>query len=59
MKMFLVPSTDGGVVVQVVATIIVAPIVLLLTAKHHRDLAWLIGGVIALWVALMGFRALH
>lgn len=58
-KDFLLPSTDGGVVVQVVATIVVAPIVLLLLAKRHRDLAWLTGGVIALWLALMGFRALH
>jgi hypothetical protein len=58
-KDFLLPSSDGGVVVQVVTTIVVAPIVLLLVVKRHRDLAWLTGGVIALWVALMGFRALH
>ncbi|MDQ3216635.1 MAG: hypothetical protein M3Q18_02045 [Actinomycetota bacterium] len=59
MKEFLVPSTDGGVVVQVVATILVAPIVLVLVAKWHRDLAWLTAGVMALWIALIGFRALH
>ncbi|MGH2750130.1 MAG: hypothetical protein ACRDK3_04560 [Actinomycetota bacterium] len=59
MKAFLLPSTDTGVVVQAVATIVVAPIALWLAAKRNRDLAWLTGGVIALWVALMGFRALH
>jgi hypothetical protein len=59
MREFLVPSTDGGVVVQVVVTILVAPILLVLVAKWHRDVAWLMGGVMALWIALIGFRALH
>jgi hypothetical protein len=59
MREFLVPSTDGGVVVQVVATILVAPILLVLVAKWNRDVAWLMGGVTALWIALIGFRALH
>lgn len=35
------------------------PIVLVLVAKWHRDVAWLTGGVMALWIALIGFRALH
>ena len=59
MKELLLPSTDGGVVAQVVATTLVAPIVLVAVARWHRDLVWLTGGVIALWIALMGFRALH
>lgn len=59
MKGFLLPSTDGGVMVQILATLIVAPVVLLVVAKRQRDLAWLTGGIFALWVALMGFRALH
>ncbi len=59
MKEFLLPSSDGGVLVQVVATAVVAPIVLVLVARRHRDLAWLTGGVTALWIALIGFRALH
>jgi hypothetical protein len=58
-KEFLVPSTDGGVLVQVVATTLVAPIVLVFVAKRQRGLAWLMGGVLALWIALIGFRALH
>jgi len=45
--------------VQILVTLIVAPVVLLAVAKRQRDLAWLTGGVLALWVALMGFRALH
>lgn len=45
--------------VQILATLIVAPVVLLVVAKRQRDLAWLTGGIFALWVALMGFRALH
>ncbi len=59
MKGLLLPSTDGGVMVQILVTLIVAPVVLLAVAKRQRDLAWLTGGVLALWVALMGFRALH
>ena len=59
MKDFLLPSTDVGVLVQVVATAVVAPIVLVIVAKWHRDVAWLTGGVMALWIALIGFRALH
>jgi hypothetical protein len=58
-KDFLLPSTDVGVLVQVVATAVVAPIVLVIVAKWHRDVAWLTGGVMALWIALIGFRALH
>jgi len=58
-KDFLLPSSDVGVLVQVVTTAVVAPIVLVLVARRHRDLAWLTGGVMALWIALIGFRALH
>ncbi len=59
MKELLLPSTDGGVLVQVVVTALVAPAVLIFMAKRHRDFAWLTGGILALWVALMGFRSLH
>jgi len=58
-KELLLPGTDGGVLAQVVATTVIAPIVLVAVARWHRDLGWLTGGVIALWIALMGFRALH
>jgi hypothetical protein len=56
---FLLPRTDAGVVVQVVGTLIVAPIVLVTVAKWRAELGWLAGGLIALWIAWMGLRALH
>lgn len=59
MKSFLLPGTDGGVAIQFVATAIVAPIVLLLVGRKQRDLAWLAGGVVALWIAFIAYRALH
>ena len=59
MKEFLLPGTDGGVAIQVVATAIVAPIVLILLVRKQRDLAWFAGGVAALWIAFIAYRALH
>ncbi len=56
---FLLPRSDTGVLIQVIGTVITAPVVLVLAARRHRDLAWFAGGIIALWVALLGFRALH
>lgn len=44
---------------QVVTTAVLAPIILVLVAKRHSDLAWLVGGALTLWIALIGFRALH
>ena len=59
MKELLLPGTDGGVLAQVVATTVIAPMVFVAVARRHRDLAWLAGRVIALWIALMEFRSLH
>lgn len=59
MKDLLLPSTDGGVWIQVAATIVVAPALLVVVSKKQRDVAWLTAGLVALWVAFMGFRALH
>lgn len=56
---FLLPSSDAGVLIQAVGTLTTAPVVLVLAARRHRDLAWFAGGIVVLWVALLGFRALH
>jgi len=57
---FLLPGTDGGVAVQLIATLLVGPTAIVMLAKrNHSDLAWLATGVLVLWMGFMGFRALH
>jgi hypothetical protein len=55
----LLPRTDAGVLVQMMATLILAPIVLVIVTRRNSDVGWLAGGLIALWIAWMGLRALH
>lgn len=54
------PRTDGGVLVQVVATLIASPATLfVLIRKGKRDYAWLAGGIITMWAAFLAVRTLH
>ncbi len=59
MKDLLLPATDSGVWIQVAATVVVALVLLVAMSKRQRDLGWLTAGAIALWIAFLGFRALH
>ncbi|MGI8696944.1 MAG: hypothetical protein ACR2JQ_09905 [Mycobacteriales bacterium] len=52
----LLPSTDTEVLLEVVATVVVAPGVLWL-ARHHRDLRVFMVGMLTLWVAFMALRS--
>lgn len=54
----LLPSTDTEVLLEVVATVVVAPGVLWL-ARHHRDLWIFMVGMLTLWVAFMALRSVH
>lgn len=56
----LLPRTDKGVLVQVVATLVAAPsLVIWLVRRGWAEMAWLAAGVITLWVALMALRTMH
>jgi hypothetical protein len=59
-KELLLPRSDGAVAVQLAATARVGPLALaLLIRRVQRDVAWLVGGVLVLWLAFAGFRSRH
>lgn len=59
-KDLLLPGSDGAVAIQLAATALVGPLALwLLIRRGQRDVAWLVGGVLMLWLAFTGFRSLH
>lgn len=60
MKDLLLPGSDGGVAVQLAATALLGPLALaLLIRRGQHDIAWVVGGVLVLWLAFAGFRSLH
>ncbi|MEX0699456.1 MAG: hypothetical protein WD354_06945 [Acidimicrobiia bacterium] len=54
----LLPSTDGGVLAQVVAVLIVGTTGAV-ASRRKKELRLIIIGSTAFALALMGFRALH
>lgn len=59
-KDLLLPGTDGMVAIQLAAAAFGGPLALaLLIRRGRRDAAWLVGGVLMLWLAFAGFRTLH
>jgi hypothetical protein len=56
----LLPRTDGGVVIQLLITVIAGSILLgILVRRGLHDPAWAVGGILALWSALIALRTLH
>lgn len=56
----LLPGTDGAVALQLAATALMGPLaVAALLRRGQRDLAWLVAGLVAIWLAFAGFRSLH
>ncbi|MEX2653563.1 MAG: hypothetical protein WD532_00880 [Acidimicrobiia bacterium] len=55
---FLLPTTDAGVAIQVVAILSISAIGLYLT-RHHADARLLVTGATLLAVAFMALRTLH
>lgn len=59
-KDFLLPETDGLVAIQLAATILAGSgTLVILILRGQRDIAWLVAGSLAMWLAFAGFRALH
>lgn len=54
----ILPETDGGVLAQLVAVLVLGVFALGLTRKH-RDWRLIAVGATVLTVALIGLRALH
>jgi hypothetical protein len=54
----LLPSTDAGVLVQVVGWVVVSGLGLYLT-RNNKDLRLLVVGISILVLALMALRAVH
>lgn len=56
----LLPRTDGVVAVQLVVTLLVGPTILVVLLRTgRRDEAVFVGGLLMMWLAVMGIRALH
>lgn len=59
-KELLLPGSDGTVAVQLAATALVGPLaVALLIRRGQHEVAWLVGGVLVVWLAFLGLRSLH
>ena len=58
MRQILLPSTDAGVLVQVVA-VMVSWICLLVIVRRSAEARLLVGGLGMITLAWFGFRALH
>lgn len=58
MRQFLLPSTDAGVLVQVV-TVTVVWVCLLVVVRRSAEARLLIGGIGMITLAWFGLRALH
>lgn len=59
-KDLLLPGSDAAVAIQLAVTAVVGTLTLaLLIRRGHPDMAWLAGGVLALWLAFAGFRSMH
>ncbi len=59
-KELLLPGSDGAVALQLAATALVGPLAIIMLARRgQRDVAWLVAGLLAIWLAFVGFRSLH
>ena len=54
----LLPSTDGGVAIQLAMWAAISAVALL-TARRNKDLRLLVIGLSVLALGLMGIRAIH
>lgn len=60
LKDLLLPGSDSTVALQLAATLIAGPVSVVILARYGKpDIAWLLGGVLALWLAFTAFRSLH
>ncbi len=56
----LLPQTDSGVGFQLAVTLLAGPAILVvLLRRGRRDEAVFVGGLLMMWLAVMGVRALH
>lgn len=60
MRQLLFPRTDGGVILQLVLTLVIgAPIVWRLWREGLTELVWFAGGVVVLLLGLFAVRTVH
>jgi len=54
------PRTDGGVIAQLLVTLVIGgPIVWSLWRRHETELVWFAGGIVVLLLGLFAVRTLH
>jgi hypothetical protein len=59
-RQLLFPRTDGGVILQLVLTLVIgAPIVWRLWREGLTELVWFAGGVVVLLLGLFAVRTVH
>ena len=59
-KELLLPATDGAVALQLAASAVIGPVAItMLIRRGRRDVAWLVAGLLVVWLAFAGFRSLH
>lgn len=57
---FLLPRNDTGVTIQIVASAMLLPASLLVLIRTGRkDAAWLVAGIVTIWIAFAALRTLH
>lgn len=60
MRALLFPRTDGGVIAQLVLTLLIGgPIVWRLWRRGSSELVWFAGGVVVLLLGLFAVRTVH
>ncbi len=57
---FILPRTDAGVLVQLIALSVVGgPLLYLTVRRGNRDMAWFVGGLLVFFLGFFAFRSAH
>ena len=60
MRQLFLPRTDGGVLLQLLLTLLIgAPIVYRLWKQGQTELTWFAGGIVVLLLGLFAVRTIH
>ena len=60
MRHLLFPRTDGGVIAQLIVTVLIGgPIVASFWRRRQTELVWFSGGIVVLLLGLFAVRTVH
>lgn len=56
----ILPRTDAGVLVQLIALVLVgSPLLYLTVRRGNREMAWFVGGLLVFLLGFFAFRSAH